>query len=107
MLLVPLHFPRRGIEGQRAVRVDRIALGSARELRPRFGLRGAPIYQPCFRIVAAGDPRIGARAKSQRQLLPRLSTRLARARNGRGPPQFSPRLGIVAGDEADVLLIPL
>ena len=45
--------------------------------------------------------------QAQRQVAPGVAARVPGARHGRGAPQLGAGLGIVGGDEADVVLVPL
>ena len=106
-LVVPLQLARRGVEGEDAVRVQRVAVGLARHPRPRLGLRGRPVGQVGLGVVGARYPRVGPGPERQGQVAPRVAARLARARDGRRAPHLLSGLRIVGGDEADVVLVVL
>ena len=79
-LEVPRQLAGRRIQGQHAVGVQRVAVRLARHPRPRLGLRGRPVGQVGLRVVAAGDPGVGAGAERQRQIAPGIPRPARRGR---------------------------
>ncbi len=104
VLEVPGHLSRLGIERERAVRVERVAGGAALKLRPRFRLGGAPVHEVCGWIVAAGHPRIAARSKHQRLVVPGVPAGFSRPGDSGCAPQLLAGLRVVAEDVARVVL---
>src|SRR5207247_6257721 len=90
-LVVPDDFPGVGIERQHSIGIERVTVGASRGPRPGLGLRGRPVDQVERGIVAAGDPRVRARAVQQRDIAPAVASRLTRSRNRRRSP------GLLAG----------
>src|ERR1041385_1990077 len=88
VLVIPLHFAVIRIERERRVRVERIAIGSTGDSSPRLGLCCGPINEVGFRIVAAWNPRIAARAKCQWQIAPCVTARFAWPRDRGSAPDF-------------------
>jgi hypothetical protein len=103
MLEVPRHLASLRIQRQRAVRVKRVTGGAALKLRPRLGLRRAPVHEVGGRIVTARDPSVAARAEHQRLVVPGLTAWLARPRDCRCAPQFLAGLCVVPEDVTDIL----
>ena len=103
--MIPIDLPRIRIERERAVGVERIAIGAAHRARPGLGLRRRPIDQVRVRIVASRNPRIAAGAVGQRQVAPGVAAGLTRPRDGGGAPQLAPRLRVVGRDEAHIVLV--
>src|SRR2546422_1414570 len=88
VLVVPLHLACVGIERESRVRVERVSVGAAGDSGPRLGLRRGPINEVRFRIVAARDPRVAARAERQRQVAPRVAAGLTGTSNCRRAPHY-------------------
>ena len=64
-LLVPPDRTGVRVQSQRTVRVQRIAVGTARDAGPWLGLSGRPIHQVRLRVVAARNPRVPTRGASR------------------------------------------
>ena len=107
VLEVPLDLAGLRVERQRRVAVQRRALGAALRAGPGLGLRGGPVDQVGVRVVAAGDPGVGAGPERERQVAPGVAAGLARAGHRGGAPQLGAGLGVVGRDEADVVLVVL
>ena len=106
VLVVPLHLSGVGIERERRVRVERVAVGAADGSRPRLGLRRAPVDE--VRRPDRSCPRSTRRCRrgtcSGRS--PQVSPPGSPGRAiGRRAPQLLAGRRIVAGDEADVVLV--
>jgi hypothetical protein len=65
-LVVPLHLAGVGIDSERTVRVERVAVRASRDARPGFRLSYRPIDEIRRRVVATRDPGVAAGAQLQR-----------------------------------------
>ena len=106
VLEVPGQLAGVGVERHRGAGVERLVqrVHAAADRHPRLGLRGAPIRQVQFGVVAAGDPRLAAGAVDVRQRAPRVAARLAVLGHGVELPQLLAGGGVVAADEALLVL---
>src|SRR5260370_33777927 len=95
MLEVPLEPAGVRVERQRGTREQRLiaGLGATADTQPGFGLGHAPIGDVEPGIVAAGDPRIAARAQQIGQSAPCVAAGLAFTRNGAETPARLGRAG--------------
>ena len=105
VLVVPEQLAGIGVERQARVRVQRVAVGAAYRAGPRLGLGGGPVDDVQLRVVAAGDPGVAAGPEAQGQIAPGVPARVFGARDRRGAPDLFAGRRIVAGDEADVVLV--
>ena len=96
-----------GFEGEHAVRVQRVAVGAARQPRPRLGLRGRPVGEVRGRVVAARNPGVAPGPEHRRQVAPRVAARIARLRHGGRAPQLGAGLRVMGRDEAGAVLVAL
>ena len=106
-LVVPRQLAGLGIQRQHAVRVERVAVGGPRYPRPRLGLRGRPVGEVGLGVEGARYPGVRAGPIHQRQVAPGVAARLARLGDRRRAPDLVAGLGVVGGDEADIVLVVL
>ncbi len=104
-LVIPIDLAGIGIERQRAVGVERVAVGAAHGARPGLGLRRRPIDQIGGGIVASRNPRVAAGAECQRQVAPGVAAGLTRPRDRGRAPQLAPRVRVIGRDEAHIVLV--
>ena len=106
-LVVPREVAGLGIERERAVGVEGVAVGAARQPRPRLGLRSGPVGEVGDGVVAARNPRVAAGPERRREVAPGVAPRVAGLGNRRRAPQLGPAVRVVGGDEAGAVLVPL
>ena len=109
VLVEPRELAGVDVERQRRAGEQRVVLDrhAAADRHPRLRLRRAPERQVQHGIVAAGDPRLAARAEQRGQRAPRVASLLALRCHGVESPQLFAGRRVVRADEALLLAIRL
>src|SRR3954471_20038621 len=87
--------------------VERLIIGAANGTHPGLGLRGAPVGEVEFGIIAAGDPTVAAGTQQVRKLAPGFTARGAFARDGLEFPELLSSRGVIGADEAAGFLVAI